>query len=159
MTETSLPRWLSLVQGMDKLTKQSDLQQAQELMGKQVTAVRSVTDGSNAAGSTVTGVVSRLSIRNGEYYIGIKEANGGIVDVTMSSLQSVTPKSQVSQYANLVGKDVSGTVMKDNTSTPVIGTVQGVSDNGNGVVLQVKLADGSIVELPVDRIDNIAATA
>jgi len=146
---------LGQVQGMDRLTKQSDVQQAQELMGKQVTAVRPMTEGGTSQNTLVTGVVSRLSIRNGNYYLGIKEANGGIVDVKMNTLQSVTPTSKVSDYANMIGKDISGSVVRDTITTSVVGKVTGILSNKGAISLQVKTADGTIVEMPVDRLENV----
>jgi hypothetical protein len=58
-------------------------------MGKDVTAVRPMTDTDSGTTEIVTGKVVQLTVRNGEQYLGIKEANGGIVDVKMNAIQSV----------------------------------------------------------------------
>ncbi|RYG74342.1 hypothetical protein EON77_11850, partial [bacterium] len=62
---------LGQVQGIDKLSGQSELQQIQGLMGKEVTAVRSLTENGGTS-DTVSGIATKVSIRNGERYISIR---------------------------------------------------------------------------------------
>lgn len=81
---------LGTVDGLDKMRKSMDVSQAAALMGRNVSAVRPMSEaGSGGVNSIVQGTVSRLSIRNGEYYLGIREADGGIVDVKMGSIRSI----------------------------------------------------------------------
>ena len=82
---------LGQVQGMDQLKSSMAVQQASSLMDKTVTAVG--TTDSGTAG-IITGVVTKLNISNGQYYLQLKTADGGIAEVTMGNIQSVedTPK-------------------------------------------------------------------
>jgi flagellar basal-body rod modification protein FlgD len=80
---------LGTVQGIDKLKESLDVSQAATLMGKTVTAVRPFTDTGAGMNELVSGVVKKLSVRNGEYFLGIEEANGGMVEIRMDNIQSV----------------------------------------------------------------------
>jgi flagellar basal-body rod modification protein FlgD len=81
---------LGTVQGIDKLRDALDVSQATNLMGKTVTALRPMTENELGENSTVTGIVRRMTIRNGEHILGIEEPNGGIVEVKMAHLREVT---------------------------------------------------------------------
>jgi flagellar basal-body rod modification protein FlgD len=80
---------LGTVQGMDKLEKSLQVSQAAALMGKVVTAVRPMTEGSTGSNDLVMGVVSRLVIKNGEQRLMLREPNGGEVEVGFDSIRSV----------------------------------------------------------------------
>jgi flagellar basal-body rod modification protein FlgD len=80
---------LGTVQGMDDLKKAMDVGQAAALMGKTVTAVRPMTDSGGSSNDLVQGVVARLQVVNGEYYLGLRQPDGGIVDVKMGNIQKV----------------------------------------------------------------------
>ncbi|HZH98626.1 MAG TPA: flagellar hook capping FlgD N-terminal domain-containing protein [Fimbriimonadaceae bacterium] len=80
---------LGTVQGIDKLRESMDVAQASQIMGKTIVAVRPFTDTGTGANEIVTGVVKRLTVRNGEYFLGVQEANGGMVEVRMSNIQSI----------------------------------------------------------------------
>lgn len=81
---------LGQVQGLDKLQSSMDMSQAASLIGKKVTAVRPMTDqGSNGQNSIVTGTVQRVTVRDGETVLGLKEANGGIVEVKLGSVREI----------------------------------------------------------------------
>lgn len=82
---------LGQVQGSENIQKSLTVSQASALMGKTVTAVRATTDSASAQSPVVSGVASRLTVKNGEYFLGLREANGGIVDVRMTSIQQVQP--------------------------------------------------------------------
>lgn len=80
---------LGTVQGMDDLNKSMEVAQAAAMMGKTVTAVRPMTDGSTGTNDLVTGVVTRLQVINGDYYLGLRQSDGGIVDVKMGNIQQI----------------------------------------------------------------------
>jgi flagellar basal-body rod modification protein FlgD len=80
---------LGQVQGMDQINKSLGVTQAASLMGKDVTAVRPMTESSSGQPELVSGKVVQLTVRNGEQYLGIKEADGGIVDVKVTAIQQV----------------------------------------------------------------------
>ncbi|MGV3618331.1 MAG: flagellar hook assembly protein FlgD [Fimbriimonas sp.] len=149
---------LGQVQGMEKLQDSSDLQQAQSLMGKRVTALRNMAETGNGQAQLVEGVVKKLSIKNGEYFLGIQEANGGIVEVGMKSLQSVAPSDDVASASYLIGKQVAGLGYKagDPARTPVdvIGKVIGVSSEDGRTVLQVKTEDGNVT-IPLSNLAHV----
>jgi len=149
---------LGQVQGMERLQDASDLQQAQSMMGKRVTALRSMTETGDGQAQIVEGVVKKLSIKNGEYYLGIQQANGGIVEVGMKSLQSITPQDDVASASYLIGKQVGGTGYKsdDAARTPidVVGKVIGVSSEDGRVVLQVKTDTGNVT-VPLTNLGHV----
>ena len=80
---------LGQVQGMDQINKSLSITQAANLMGKEVTAVRPMTDTSSGQPELVEGTVVQLTMRNGQQWLGVKEANGGVVDVQASSIQQI----------------------------------------------------------------------
>jgi len=82
---------LGQVEGMDKMRDSMEMTQASALMGKTVTALRPMTDtGSGGENNIVSGKVVRLTIRQGEQYLGLQEPDGGIVDVRMSAVREVS---------------------------------------------------------------------
>lgn len=80
---------LGQVQGLEQVNKSLNVAQAAGLMGKTITAVRPMTDSGLGNNTLISGVVKKLSVRNGEHYLGVQEANGGMVEVKMGSIQSV----------------------------------------------------------------------
>lgn len=81
---------LGTVQGVDKLRESMNITQAATLMGKSVTALRGMTDEGNTDGNaTVTGKVKRLTMRNGEQFLGLEVQGGGIVDVRMNAIREI----------------------------------------------------------------------
>ena len=81
---------LGQVQGTDKMLDKLDVLQASSLIGKTVDAVRPMTaSGSNGTNSIVTGTVTRLTVKNGEYMLGIKEADGGVAEVAFDAIREV----------------------------------------------------------------------
>ncbi len=147
---------LGQVQGMDQLNKQAQLEQAQNLMGKEVTAVRPMTEGNTGENELVTGIVSKLNVRNGQYYVGIKEADGGIVEVQMNNIQAVTPQRNVSDYLPLVGRQVTGSITNGTASVPVAGEVKGVETKDGQIVLRVQDASGKVQTLPLERLESVS---
>lgn len=147
---------LGQVQGMDQLNKQAELEQAQNLMGKEVTAVRPMTEGNTGENELVTGIVSKLNVRNGKYYVGIKEADGGIVEVQMNNIQAVTPQRNVSDYLPLVGRQVTGSITSGTASVPVAGEVKGVETKDGQIVLRVQDASGKVQTLPLERLESVS---
>ncbi len=147
---------LGQVQGMDQLNKQAQLEQAQNLMGKEVTAVRPMTESNTGENELVTGVVTKLNVRNGQYYVGIKEADGGIVEVQMNNIQAVTPQRNVSDYLPLVGRQVTGTIVNGTISTAVSGQVKGVETKDGQIVLRVQDTAGKVQTLPLERLESVS---
>jgi flagellar basal-body rod modification protein FlgD len=80
---------LGTVQGMDSLNKSMQVSQASAMIGKTVTAVRPMTEGDTGSNDLVTGVVTRLQVINGDYYLGLRQEDGGMVDVKMGNIQKV----------------------------------------------------------------------
>ncbi|MBV6458221.1 MAG: hypothetical protein HONBIEJF_01346 [Fimbriimonadaceae bacterium] len=82
---------LGQVEGMDKLRDSMEMTQASALMGKTVTALRSMTEsGSGGENGIVSGKVVKLTVRQGQQYLGLQEPDGGIVDVPMSAVREVS---------------------------------------------------------------------
>ncbi len=80
---------LGQVQGLDKMQASMEVSQAANLMGKSITAVRPMTDSGTGTNSLVTGKVVRMQVVDGERILGIKEADGGIVDVRMENIREI----------------------------------------------------------------------
>ncbi len=81
---------LGQVEGSDKMQKRLDMMQATSMMGKTVDALRPMTDkNSGGVNDIVTGEVVRMTVKNGERMLGIKEANGGIVEVRMENIREI----------------------------------------------------------------------
>ena len=150
---------LGQVQGMEQLQKSADMQQAQSLMGKSVTATRESSETTSGTVEVVDGVVKKISMRNGEYYLGIQEADGGIVDVKMKNISAVTSSDSVGDASYLIGKNVGGTGYlasdADQNSIAVIGKVIGISNEGGKVLLQVETSSGTAT-LPLSNLDQVA---
>ncbi len=81
---------LGTVQGMDKLNKSAEITQAAGMLGKQVTAFRPMTEGDDPFNTTVSGTVQKVFSQSGAYYVSLKQANGGLVDVKVSQILSVS---------------------------------------------------------------------
>ncbi|MCU0317434.1 MAG: hypothetical protein MUC92_12660 [Fimbriimonadaceae bacterium] len=79
---------LGQVSGMDDLKSSFEVSQAASLMGKSVVAVRP-SGGEIMGDPLVEGVVERLTIRDGKRLLGIKEANGGMVEIEMNAIKEV----------------------------------------------------------------------
>lgn len=149
---------LGQVQGMDNLIKSSQLQQAQQLMGKTVTAVQPMTDSSSGQASLVTGVVSRISVKNGVYYLGVQEADGGIADVTMGSLQNVQPDQSINNFTDLIGKNVKAVGLDANGQTiTVSGPVISIEMINGQAVADVHNSDGKTVSVAVSSLQKIGS--
>lgn len=80
---------LGTVQGLDKMQKSMEVAQASSLMGRTVTAFRPMTESNNGINEMVTGVAEKISLRNGEFILTLRERNGGLVDVQMSGIREV----------------------------------------------------------------------
>jgi flagellar hook assembly protein FlgD len=141
---------LGTTQGIDRLNKQADVQQAQSLMGKTVTATRPGSAIDPTVTPTVTGTVTRMVSKDGQYKIAVQEANGNVVEVGLSSIQSVEPTQNLADYANLVGKQV--TAFDPNGST-LSGEVSGLTRASGKIQIQVKKSDGTTASVsPSDLI-------
>lgn len=153
---------LGQVQGMETLNKSSEMQQAQSLMGKTVTASRDAVDVTAGKSATVTGIVSGMSVKNGVYYLNVMESDGGTVDVKMSSLTNITPNPDVASYNSLIGKYVAGTGSYTSngktTEVEAVGQVVGVSASNGVVYAQVKTTDYGTIAVPVNKLEHIATS-
>lgn len=79
---------LGTVDGIGKLQNSMELTQASAMIGKTVTAVRTLTD--NGENSLVTGQVIKVSLQNGNRVITVQDnQNGGLVDVSLANVQSI----------------------------------------------------------------------
>jgi flagellar basal-body rod modification protein FlgD len=151
---------MGTLQGMDNLQNASTVQQAQSLMGASVTAVNPLTNTANGMAAEVSGTVTQLSITNGVYSLGIQQANGGIVQVPMSSLQTISSAS-TSGLSDMIGKTVSGTAAITtggvSSTESAIGKVIGVSNQTGQPMLQVQLSNGTIVAMTPSSVNNISS--
>jgi flagellar basal-body rod modification protein FlgD len=141
---------LGQVEGMDKLNKQANIDQAQTLMGKRITAARSGATTDPTKSPTVEGIVRRLAIINGNHKLMVEEADGGLTEVDINSIQSVQPQKSVHDFNYLIGKRVSGT---ENGKT-VSGTVTALSSI-DGKIMAELTNQGGKVQIAVDNVSQI----
>ncbi|QYK53585.1 MAG: hypothetical protein KF824_01535 [Fimbriimonadaceae bacterium] len=81
---------LGQVEGMDSLKTSMDTLNGATMIGRTVTAVRPMTDvNSGGANSLVTGQVTRITMRDGKQILGLREANGGIVEVEIGNVREI----------------------------------------------------------------------
>ena len=147
---------LGQVQGMQKLNASADLQQAQAILGKTITATRPTSSASGKQGEPFTGVVSSIAFKNGTQYLNVQEdGDGGTVQIQLASIQSVVPTVDVAGASNLIGKYVGGTVTADGAATPVYGKVIGISAEDGVAVAQVQDAKGKTTAVPVSSLTQI----
>jgi hypothetical protein len=60
------------------------------MIGKTVTAVRPMTDAnSGGVNSLVDGQVVRITMRDGKQILGVREGNGGIVEVEIGNVREI----------------------------------------------------------------------
>ena len=150
---------LGQVQGMQKLNASADLGQAQELLGKTVTAIRPTTSETGKQGDAFTGTVSKIVFKNGNQFIGVQEPDGGTVEVQVSAIKNVLPTVDVAGASNLIGKVVAGTTVSNGSSKSVVGTVLGITAEGGLAIAQVQDASGATVAIPVGSLTQIASKA
>ena len=80
---------LGQVQGLDKVQGSLEMSQAAGMIGKKVTAVRTLTD--NGENSLVTGVVEKVTMRDGDRILTIRDsANGVLVDVRIGNVREIS---------------------------------------------------------------------
>lgn len=141
---------LGQVQGLQQLNTSANLEQAQALLGKTVTATRP-TSSSSADSSTFTGVVQSIAYKDGTYYLNVNEgSDGGSVQIQQSAIQSVVPTVDVAGASSLIGKTVAGSVTSNGTTTAVIGTVMGITAQDGQAYAQVQsTVNGKKVTTPV----------
>lgn len=145
---------LGQVQGMDSLKASADLEQAQTLLGKTVSATRPTSSASGKQGEAFTGVVQSISFKNGAQYLNVAENGGsGTVQIQLSAIQSVLPAADVSNASNLIGKKVAGTA-NDASGTSVVGVVEGITATNGQAVANV-LMNGKYYTVPVASLTQI----
>ncbi len=84
---------LGQVNGIDQMQNSLQVSQAASLIGKTVTALRPFTETTGAMqNGIVQGKVMKMAVRNGEYYLTVKDNfDGGLVDVKLANIQEVAP--------------------------------------------------------------------
>ena len=150
---------LGQVQGLQQLNTSADLAQAQNLLGKTVTATRP-TSSASASSSTFTGVVQSITFKDGAYYLNVNEGgDGGTVQIQQSAIQSVLPTVDVAGMSSLIGKTVAGTTTTDGVTSDVVGTVVGITAQDGQAYAQVQSTSGgktTTTAVPVSTLTQIA---
>jgi flagellar basal-body rod modification protein FlgD len=160
---------LGQVQGLDKLDKSMAVTQANDMIGKTVTALRPQSETSGTNDTLVQGVVKSMIVRNGERYLQVQEANGGIAEVLPENVQSIsdTPQStslqkiiDAANAANLIGKNMTAPhpTLKNADGTPetLDAKVQRVSFDKDGIFLTVTDRLGSTVKVPLVTVTSFS---
>ena len=163
---------LGTVQGVDKLKDSMDITQANSMVGKTVTAVRLMTEeGSGGVDSFVQGVVRSLVNKNGEFYLSVEEANGGLAEVKLANVRAVSETPQLNSVqhildaanaANLIGKRITAPhpTFKDSNGLPetMEGDVKGVSFEKGIVYLTVADRLGADQKIPLQNVTGFATS-
>lgn len=80
---------LGTVQGLDSVNGTLEASQTASLIGKTVTAIRPYSETASGLNEIAEGVVEKVTFSNGEYYLQVKEANGGYVQIQPNQIQSI----------------------------------------------------------------------
>lgn len=80
---------LGQVQGMDTINKNLEVSQITGLIGKTVVAVRPMSDTMTGYNEMVEGKITSMVVKNGQYYLGVTEANGGLVEIQVPAIHSI----------------------------------------------------------------------
>ncbi len=150
---------MGTVQGVQSMADATEKQQASSLLGKTVTATRPMTESGTGSELSVTGTVVKTMVKNGVNYLGIQEEDGGIVEVKVADVTAVKQSTSLSNYTNLIGKNVFGAINSGTASNPyytaVSGTVTALfMDNGVNMV-QLDGTDGKSYEVELSTISAI----
>lgn len=78
---------LGQVEGLDKIQSSMEMSQAAGMIGAKVTAVRTLTD--NGQNSLVTGIVQKVTVKNNERIITLKDDTGALVDVKLANIREI----------------------------------------------------------------------
>jgi flagellar hook assembly protein FlgD len=142
---------LGQVQGIDKLTDQGKVTQAQSLIGETIVAVRPnfATDATKS--QLITGVVTKMNIVNGVHNLTIQEPDGTVTDVSVDSIQQILPNQKATDYAYLIGKQIVGA----NGNVSVAGKATGVSNSAGKLYVELLTSGGQKLSVPVDGISYI----
>lgn len=158
---------LGTVQGLDKISDSNEITQANELIGKSITATRP----NAVAGETdfVQGVVRGLVIRNGERYLQVQEANGGMVEIQNSHIRAIGDSAVTSSVqqildaasaANLIGKNATAyhPTQKNADGSPLQfdGVVQKVSFEKGTVYLTMRDRLGTDVKVSLANVTSFS---
>lgn len=151
---------LGTVQGLDQMKSSLDVTKAQGLMGKLVTAVRPQDASNVGTTDTVTGTVKSMTVKNGDYYLGIQEPNGGIVQVKMDAIISVSPNNDINAMSSMIGKQVKGFVeqVEPNGQKKVVefeGRVKSVTLKNGQYYLTVENDKGQKVQMLADAVTSV----
>lgn len=133
---------LGQVQGMDKLNDTTELERAQSLFGMRVSGVRTTSDADGTRASMVDGIVKGVSTRNGVTWLQVEEANGGITDMQLSSIQSVKTV-EMTQGQDLLGKLVT---IEQPDGSAVSGIVRNTFEREGKTMIAMETTDGKMVE-------------
>lgn len=84
---------LGQVQGMDGLQSAMKSAESAGLIGKKVTALRPYSDTGSNINEVVEGVVQKVTLRDGQHFLALKQADGGIVEVKVDNIMSIEASS------------------------------------------------------------------
>lgn len=84
---------LGQVQGMDGLQSAMKSAESAGLIGKKVTALRPYSDTGSNINEIVEGVVQKVTLKDGQHFLSLKQADGGIVEVKTDNIMSIEASS------------------------------------------------------------------
>ena len=141
---------LGQVEGLDKVQDSLNMSQANDLIGKTVTAVRPGTLAGHEGENMVTGRVEGMTIRNGKRIVAIREEDGGVAEVELNGIRnvivddSVQAAVEMTQAVGLIGKTVTAANPFENPANPD-------DDLITGQAVRVTVAEGKqIIGVKVD---------
>jgi len=144
---------LGTVQGIDELKASAQVTQANALIGKEVTAVRSGTSDITSDDAMVSGIVKGMAKRDGKQYLLVEE-NGSIAEVTMENIRSVKEPGVSDRINDLVGlANSAGLIGKTlNAPHPTLKDSEGKFEMLTGAVKRVSFEKGQVLLTVTDRL-------
>ncbi len=81
---------LGQVDSLGRVESSLAMSQASALIGKDVVALRPMSEGTTGQNDLVRGKVESVFVQNGETVLGVREANGGLATIKLANIQQVT---------------------------------------------------------------------
>jgi len=147
---------LGTVQGMDDLNATSQITQANSLIGKEVTALRTGTTDITSDSAYVTGIVTGVVSRDGKRYLTVQEANGGTSEVEMGNIRSVKAAAATSTTTDLVNLANSAALIGKTITAPhpTLNGSDGKPETLTATVSKVSFENGQVLLTVTDRLGN-----
>lgn len=147
---------LGQLQGISQLNTNSQMQEAQSLVGKTITS--SHTDQTTGVVSQTNGLVTGASVVNGNYTLSVLASDGTTKTVSLGDVNTVQPNLDPTSAASLIGRTISGTATVPGSTQPqaITGTVTSINVSGGSTVLEVNTSNFGTVQVQTSNISSVS---